>query len=238
MAKTDWRKWRHVTKLDPDKSNPYELIELVCASGTDAILIGGTQNITWKKVYSLLEAVKEVAHDRVPVCIEVSDPQAVIPGGDLYFIPVVLNTSELEWLIGAHQRMFLEMGPLVDNIPLEKLIVPEGYIILNSTCAAAQKAKVRANLSLEEVLSFIRVASFIYRIPLIYLEYSGVLGDLNIVREVKKVVKEVRLFYGGGIETSEQASTYSRFVDTLVVGNVIYKNPAVLKEIVMAVKET
>lgn len=237
MAKTDWRKWRHVTKLDPDKPNPPELIHLVWASGTDAIIIGGTQNISWNKVYNLLVSVKKVVQDKMPVCIEVSSPQAVVPGGDKYFIPVVLNTSELEWLIGAHQKMFLEMGNLLDNVPLESLIVPEGYLILNGTCAAAQKAKARANLSLEEILSLIRVASFIYKIPLIYLEYSGVLGDLNIVKEAKKIVKEARLFYGGGIETGEQASLYTEFVDTLVVGNIVYKNPAVLKEIVRAVKE-
>lgn len=237
MISMDWKKWRHVSKLDPDKPNPPELIELVCTSGTDAIFIGGTQGITWEKVYSLLKLVKKVAQNKLPICIEVSAPGAVVPGGDKYFIPVVLNTMEREWLIGAHQEMFLKMGSQIDSLPLEKLIVPEGYIILNPHCAAAHKAKAHTNLSVEEVVSLIRVATLIFRLPLVYLEYSGILGDLNVLKEAKKVCSGARLFYGGGIETGEQARRYSKFVDTLVVGNVIYQKPTILKEIVRAVKE-
>ncbi|WP_227766752.1 heptaprenylglyceryl phosphate synthase [Zhaonella formicivorans] len=234
----DWKKWRHVTKLDPDKENSLELIELVCSSGTDAILIGGTQGIKRSKVEELLEKVKRIAGHELPVNVEVSAPEAVVAGADKYFIPVVLNTSQVEWLVGSHQEMFLRVGSILNVFPLEELLVAEGYLILNPACAAARKVNAKAELTMEEIISFARVAKFILGLPLIYLEYSGKLGEVQVVAQVKKIAKDTPVFYGGGIRTPEQAKAFAAFADTVVVGNVVYDNPAVLKQIARAVKES
>ena len=38
----DFREWKHVFKLDPNKEITDEALEKVCESGTDAIMVGGT----------------------------------------------------------------------------------------------------------------------------------------------------------------------------------------------------
>ena len=42
----DIKLWRHVFKLDPAKSITDDDLMKVCESGTDAIIIGGTDNVT------------------------------------------------------------------------------------------------------------------------------------------------------------------------------------------------
>ena len=46
----DVREWSHVFKLDPDKNISDEDLEMICESGTDAIIVGGTDGITLEKV--------------------------------------------------------------------------------------------------------------------------------------------------------------------------------------------
>lgn len=41
--------WRHVFKLDPNKEITDEQLEQVCESGTDAIIVGGTDGVTLEK---------------------------------------------------------------------------------------------------------------------------------------------------------------------------------------------
>ena len=42
----DIRKWQHVFKLDPAKEISDENLEALCMSDTDAIMIGGTDDVT------------------------------------------------------------------------------------------------------------------------------------------------------------------------------------------------
>ena len=41
-----WKGWVHVTKLDPDRSLPPAVIDEIATSGTDALMLSGTLNVT------------------------------------------------------------------------------------------------------------------------------------------------------------------------------------------------
>src|SRR5690625_1098727 len=71
--------WKHVFKLDPAKAISDEHLEQLCESGTDAIIVGGTDQITIDNVLDLLYRVRRYA---IPCALEVSEMDAITPGLD------------------------------------------------------------------------------------------------------------------------------------------------------------
>jgi len=228
-AVIDMDSWRHVFKLDPDKHLNDDALEAVCESGTDAIMVGGTQGITYDNTLELMARLRRYA---VPAVLEVSNLEAVVPGFDAYFIPLVLNAGDPDWILAPHVAGLRAFG---SYIPWEE-IYGEGYLILNPDAAAAKLTRARPVPDAEEAKAFARVASRICRLPILYVEYSGVYGDPAMVAACKAGLEEGRLFYGGGIRTPEQAREMAAIADTIVVGNVIYEDLPAALETVQAVK--
>lgn len=227
----DFQTWRHVFKLDPAKTISDGQLERICESGTDAILIGGSDNVTLDNVLDLMARVRRFT---VPAVLEVSTVESVTPGFDYYFIPTVLNSNDPRWIKGLHHEAIREYGDIMD---WEELI-PEGYCILNPACKAAELTKADTDLSTEDVLAYARMAEHFFRLPIFYLEYSGTYGDPALVREVKSVLQETRLFYGGGVDSVEKAREMAQQADTVVVGNIIYENLEAAIATVETVAET
>jgi putative glycerol-1-phosphate prenyltransferase len=211
----DFREWRHVFKLDPNKEISDDKLEKLCESGTDAIIVGGTDGVTLDKVLDLMARIRRYT---VPCVLEVSSIDIVTPGFDLYFIPTILNSNETKWITGLHHQAVKEFGEIMDW----EEIVMEGYCILNEECKAAKLTSARADASAEEVKAYAMMAEKMFHLPIFYLEYSGRYGDVQLVSEVKKVLEKTVLFYGGGISTVEQAVEMARHADVIVVGNAIY----------------
>lgn len=211
----DFREWRHVFKLDPNKEISDEQLERICESGTDAIMVGGTDGVTLEKVLDLMARIRRYT---VPCVLEVSSIEIVTPGFDLYFIPTILNSNDTKWITGLHHQAVKEFGEIMDW----EEIVMEGYCILNEECKAAKLTSANATASTEEVKAYALMAEKMFHLPIFYLEYSGTYGDVKVVSEVKKVLRETVLFYGGGISTLEQAVEMAEHADVIVVGNVIY----------------
>ncbi|MED0686528.1 heptaprenylglyceryl phosphate synthase [Anoxybacillus ayderensis] len=221
--------WRHVFKLDPNKEITDEQLEQVCESGTDAIIVGGTDGVTLENVIDLLARVRRFS---VPCALEVSNIEAITPGFDYYFIPMVLNSRDLTWLIDLHHEAVKQFGDLIN---WEELFV-EGYCILNGECKAASLTSARTNVTEEDVIAYARMAEHMYHFPIFYMEYSGRYGDVVLVEKVKRTLERTRLFYGGGIHTPEQAKEMAMWADTVVVGNAIYTNLQMALQTVEAVK--
>ncbi|AXM88650.1 heptaprenylglyceryl phosphate synthase [Anoxybacillus ayderensis G10] len=221
--------WRHVFKLDPNKEITDEQLEQVCESGTDAIIVGGTDGVTLENVIDLLARVRRFS---VPCALEVSNIEAITPGFDYYFIPMVLNSRDLTWLIDLHHEAVKQFGDLIN---WEELFV-EGYCILNGECKAASLTSARTNITEEDVIAYARMAEHMYHFPIFYMEYSGRYGDVTLVQKVKRTLERTRLFYGGGIHTPEQAKEMAMWADTVVVGNAIYTNLQMALQTVEAVK--
>jgi putative glycerol-1-phosphate prenyltransferase len=213
----DFREWRHVFKLDPNKELAEDHLEKICESGTDAIIVGGTDGVTLEKVLDLMARIRRFS---VPCVLEVSTIEMVTPGFDLYFIPTILNSSDTKWITGLHHQAVKEFGEIMDWDE----IVMEGYCILNEECKAAKLTNANTNLTDEEVNAYAVMAEKMFQLPIFYLEYSGKYGEVELVAKVKKSLEKTILFYGGGISTMEQAVEMAKHADVIVVGNAIYEN--------------
>ena len=85
--------WSHVFKLDPAKSISDEDLMKICESGTDAIIIGGTDNVTEDNVLNLMSRIRRYP---LPCALEISNIESVVPGFDFYFVPSVLNSNNVD----------------------------------------------------------------------------------------------------------------------------------------------
>lgn len=226
----DFHEWKHVFKLDPNKEISDEALEKVCESGTDAIIIGGTDGVTLENVLNLMSRVRRYT---VPCVLEISSVEMVTPGFDLYFIPSVLNSTEPKWMMKLHQQAVKEYGLLMN---WDEIVI-EGYCILNSDCKAASLTKADTEIDAEDVAAYAMMAEKMFHLPIFYIEYSGIFGDLSVVQAAKENLEGTVLFYGGGITSTDQAKEISKFADVVVVGNIIYDNLETAIDTVKAVKE-
>ena len=225
----DFREWKHVFKLDPNKEISDDALEKVCESGTDAIVVGGSDGVTLENILQLMSRVRRYS---VPCVMEVSSVETVTPGFDLYFIPSVLNSSDPDWMMRLHQKAVKEYGLLMN---WDEIYV-EGYCILNPDCKAARLTKANADLDMEDVAAYAMMAEKMFHLPIFYLEYSGIYGDAAVVQAAKENLEDTVLFYGGGITSADQAKEMAQFADVIVVGNIVYDNLEVALETVAAVK--
>ncbi|MDO7908861.1 heptaprenylglyceryl phosphate synthase [Paenibacillus sp. JX-17] len=223
--------WRHVFKLDPDRELNDEMLDAICMSGSDAILVGGSSGVTYENTVDLLSRIRRY---EIPCALEVSDLEAVVPGFDLYLIPMVLNTNDTRWLVGQHQQAIEQYGFM---IPWD-MLAAEGYIILNGESTAARVTGAEAGLNSREAAAYAQIADKLMRLPIIYVEYSGTFGDMELVQSIYRTVSQSQVFYGGGIDDVSKARQAARVSHTVVVGNVVYDNWAAALETVQAVKET
>ncbi|WLR42268.1 heptaprenylglyceryl phosphate synthase [Bacillus carboniphilus] len=210
-------KWKHVFKLDPNKPMSDEALEEICQSGTDAIIVGGTDDVTEDNVLFLLSRIRRFL---VPCVLEVSNLDALVPGFDLYFIPTVLNSQVTQWVTGHHHQAVKEYGQIMNWDE----IVMEGYCIANPDCKAANLTNAKEDLTIEDIEAYAIMAEKMFRLPIFYLEYSGRYGDIEVVKQVKHSLDQTTLFYGGGIKNLQQAEEMAQFADVIVVGNALYEN--------------
>lgn len=225
----DYRKWRHAFKLDPAKEISDGDLERIAESGTDGIIVGGTDNVTLDGVLDLLVRIRRYS---VPLALEVSTVESVTPGFDYYFIPTVLNSTETKWINGLHHAALKEYGHMMN---WEEIIV-EGYCILNPDCKAAKATNARPIADEDDLIAYAQMAEHIFKLPVFYMEYSGTYGDIEMVRAAADILEETKLFYGGGIQNANEASEIAKIADTVIVGNVIYKDLKAALSTVKAVK--
>lgn len=226
----DVREWNHVFKLDPNKEISDQDLEKVCESGTDAVIVGGTDGVTIENVVDLLARIRRYT---VPCVLEISNIEMVIPGFDLYFIPSILNSLDTKWITGLHHQAVKEFS----DIMVWDEIMMEGYCILNGECKAAKLTGATADLEAEDVKAYAIMAEKMFHLPIFYIEYSGSFGDVSLIESVHNVLDRTVLFYGGGISSYEQALEMAKYADVIVVGNVIYKNINAALQTVKAVKQ-
>jgi phosphoglycerol geranylgeranyltransferase len=216
-----WKDWVHVTKLDPDKQLKPGDIDIIAASGTDALMLSGTLNVTKENLTALLKQVKTY---NLPL---------VMQGIDYVFVPSVVNSTDAQWIVGKH-RLWVQAQK--GKISWD-YIVPEAYIVLNPDSSVGKITKAICNLKPDEVAAYTALADHFFHFPVVYIEYSGTYGDPNVVKAASDAIDKSILYYGGGINSAEKAAQMSKYADTIVVGNAVYdQGAAVLKATVDAIQ--
>ncbi|AGN00776.1 geranylgeranylglyceryl phosphate synthase-like protein [Salinarchaeum sp. Harcht-Bsk1] len=221
-----WTEWDHILKIDPDKELvDGETFADVCQTGTDALEIGGTLDITSEKMSRVIEACAE--YD-VPLYQEPSNPAVVVDDEavDGFLVPVVFNAGDMAWMTGFHKEWVK-----TDHVDWARTTT-EGYIILNPDSSVGQLTEADCDLDAEDVAAYAEIAEEMFGQEIVYLEYSGMLGDPEKVRAAADVLEETTLFYGGGIHDYDSAHTMASEADVVIVGDLVHE------EGVDAVQET
>ncbi|WP_088810930.1 MULTISPECIES: heptaprenylglyceryl phosphate synthase [Listeria] len=208
---------RHLFKIDPAKPLSDEAVQMLLQSETDGFIIGGTDGITLENVTETYERFMETD---LPLYLEISTPDMILPLADQFLIPMVLNTLDTTWSHGLHVDLLREYAP---HVPFRR-ISPVGYVILNPEAKAAIKTGALTNLEAETVAAYAELAEHFFHLPIFYVEYSGMFGDVTILRAVKAVLKETKLWYGGGIRSLTDAKEMAEVADVIIVGNLIYED--------------
>jgi phosphoglycerol geranylgeranyltransferase len=228
-----WTQWDHVLKVDPDKELVAgDTFEDICTSGTDAIEIGGTTGMTEGKMERVVSACRE--YD-IPLYQEPSHPGVVIddPGLDGYLIPTVFNAGDPFWITGAHKEW-----ARIDDVEWDRTHT-EAYVVLNPDASVAEYTEANCDLDAEEVAAYASIAERLFGQEIVYLEYSGMLGDPEIVSAATDALSDSTLFYGGGIHGYESAKEMGAVADVVVVGDLVHEEGvAAVEETVRGAKET
>jgi phosphoglycerol geranylgeranyltransferase len=228
-----WDEWDHVLKVDPDKELVAgETFEDVCATGTDAIEIGGTTGMTKEKMERVIEACGKYG---VPLYQEPSNPAVVIDDDALdgYLIPTVFNAGDSFWVTGAHK----EWVRIENGLDWSRTHT-EAYIVLNPDSSVAEYTDADCDQSPEDVAAYAAVAEKLFGQEIIYIEYSGTLGDPEVVQAAAEALDESTLFYGGGVGDYESANRMGQHADVVVVGDLLHDEGCdAVRETVEGVKD-
>lgn len=196
-------------------------------SGTDVIFVSGTQNITKENVARLVDMLAQYS---IPKVLEPAGTPGMRSGPDFAFILSVFNTKNPKWLVGSHKDFLRDF-----KVDYWDKIVPEAYIVLNPFSAVAIVTRAQTGLSPKDAAAYADVADRFFNFPIVYVEYSGTFGNPELVKAVKEKLHNSVLYYGGGIDSREKAEQMSKYANTIVVGNAVYKKGGVeaLKETIV-----
>lgn len=212
-----WTDWDHIVKIDPDKDlAPGDSFEDVCRTGTDALEIGGTLDMTEEKMQRVIDAC---AKYDVALYQEPSNPAVVVEDDALsgYLVPIVLNAGDISWAIGFHKEWVR-----IDEVDWDRTFT-EAYIVLNPDASVAELTEADCEQSPEDVAAYAEVAERMLGQQIVYVEYSGTFGDPETVKAASEALAEATLFYGGGIHDYDSAKTMARHADVIVVGDLLHE---------------
>jgi heptaprenylglyceryl phosphate synthase len=87
-----WTQWDHVTKVDPDKAlHNGNFYASIADTGTDAIIIGGTTNVTETSVQLIFDTLSST---EILIFVEPTyRPSSHAEGLSSYLLPIILKAA-------------------------------------------------------------------------------------------------------------------------------------------------
>jgi phosphoglycerol geranylgeranyltransferase len=210
----------HLTLIDPEKVTVQQAIKIVenaNASGTAAIMIGGSTFVSQSHLDDVLKAIREVV--KIPTILFPNNITGISRHADAIWFMSLLNSVDPYFLVGAQ----VLGAPLVKKFGLEPISM--GYIIVGEGGTAGIVGKaIPVPYNKPELAAAHALAGQYLGMRFIYLEGgSGAKNPVppEMIRAVKSYV-DAKIVVGGGIKTKEQALTAaSAGADIIVTGNVV-----------------
>lgn len=225
--------------LDPDElGNESELREkvgILSASGVDLILYGGSL-ISGHNFESGLRLIKSITD--IPVILFPGSALQVSNQADAILFTSLISGRNPEYLIGQQ----VLAAPVIQKAGIE--VIPTGYMLIDSgrpTTASYVSNTSPIPHNKPEIAATTALAGEMLGMKLMYLD-GGSGAAHAVTHEMIAAVKKnthVPLVVGGGIETPEALlDRYRAGADVAVVGTAAEQDPFIIRDMVMAVKDT
>jgi phosphoglycerol geranylgeranyltransferase len=210
----------HITLVDPEKVTPPQaarIAENSKASGTSAIMIGGSTFVSQAHLDAVVKAIRRAV--RIPTILFPNNVTGISRYANAIWFMSLLNSVDPYFLIGAQ----ILGAPLVKRYGLEPISM--GYVIVGEGGTAGIVGRaIPVPYTKPELAAAHALAGQYLGMRFIYLEGgSGAKHPVppEMIRTVKNYI-DIPLIVGGGIKTKEQAlAAVSAGADVIVTGNVI-----------------
>ncbi len=225
--------------LDPDElENEHKIRETVGildASGVDLIFYGGSL-ISGNYFESALRKIKSLTN--IPVLLFPGSALQVSGLADAILFTSLISGRNPEYLIGQQ----VLAAPEVRKSGIE--VIPTGYLLIDSgkpTTASYVSNTAPIPHNKPQIAATTALAGELMGLQLMYLDGgSGAEYAVShkMIAEVKSQIS-VPLVVGGGINTPEELiDRFSAGADVAVVGTAAEKDPFIIRDMVMATRET
>ncbi|MBS7624390.1 MAG: geranylgeranylglyceryl/heptaprenylglyceryl phosphate synthase [Candidatus Bathyarchaeia archaeon] len=210
----------HMALIDPEKVTP-ELAALLSqeseASGSSAIMVGGTTLASTELLNDIVKAIKRSV--KIPVILFPNNVTGISEYADAIWFMSLLNSADPYFIFGAQALA----APLIKKMGLEA--IPLGYIIVGEGGSAGVIGKAcpipynKPELAVAHALA----AQFL-GMRFVYLE-AGSGASKPVPAEMIRMTREtvdVKIIVGGGIKTREQAERAAKAgADIVVTGTIL-----------------
>ena len=224
--------------VDPDKTTPAQmqyLAELCNDASVDYLLIGGSLLLA----NNLDDCIRHFkAETDIPVILFPGSPAQVTPFADALLYLSLISGRNPDLLIGQH----VVSAPVVKASGLE--VISTGYMVIDGgqpTTVSYMSGSLPIPADKPDIALCTAWAGELQGKHIIYMD-SGSGARIPVSEDmICKVGNHINipLFVGGGIKTPEKVhAACAAGANVVVVGNAIEKDPALIKDLSMAAKQT
>ncbi len=219
---------------DPEKPIPPGVVRRFEEGGADALLVGGSLNVTPYDVDAYVASLREEGV-RLPVIIFPGGVSNVARSADAILFMTLLNSLDPYWLIGAQ----VAAAPIVKKLGLEA--IPTGYLIVGHGGAAGHVGRaLPVPVENSYLAAAYAAAAELMGLRFLYVEAgsgSPVPVPPEAVAAARRGGESLFLIAGGGVRTGEHARRLIEAgADALVVGTLAERDPEKAFEVLSEAK--
>jgi len=229
----------HMTLLDPAKQTPERAADMAAVAqdmGTDAIMVGGSTDVTQDNLDATILAIKSKCS--LPVIYFPSGAHAISRHADAMYFMSMLNSVNVNHVVGEQ----VKGAPIVKMLGIEPLSM--GYIIVEPGMKVGEVGMAKPIPRSESKMAVAYALATEYMgMQLVYLEAGSGAPEpvpYEMITAVKKNVS-IPLIIGGGIRDPQTAEKVRLAGADVVVTGTVVENSDLgddLRKLIKAAKGT